>query len=235
MDQENRTIPPLSLLVVICDRGKGKKAAETLRGRKTSFNLLTLGKGTANSKILNYLGLGQTEKTLLFSIMSYVDGRDALSQLQWALDLKQPGHGIAFTLPLSAACMREVVNVLTGADKRGGDESMNQQFEYELILVVANRGYNQEVMDAARTEKAAGGTIINAKGFAFSDAEKFFGMNLQSEKEIIMILTPSENKTNIMKAIAEKAGPESPAGAIAISLPVSDVEGLQPYMPQPSE
>jgi hypothetical protein len=34
-----------------------------------------------------------------------------------------------------------------------------------------------------------------------------------------------------MKAIAEKAGPESPAGAITISLPVSDVEGLQPYLP----
>jgi hypothetical protein len=226
MEHENRIIPPLSLLIVICDRGKGGKAAETLQGRKTSFNLLTLGKGTANSKILNYLGLGQTEKTILFSVMSYIDARDALSQIEWTLDLKQPGHGIAFTIPLSGACMKEVVKVLAGAGKRGGENSVEQQFEYELILVVANRGYNQEVMDAARSEKAAGGTIINAKGFALSGAEKFFGMTLQPEKEIIVILTPSERKAGIMKAIAEKAGPETPAGAIAIALPVSDVEGL---------
>jgi hypothetical protein len=239
MEQENRTIPPLSLLMAICDRGKGGKAAKALQGRKTSFNLMTLGKGTANSKILNYLGLGQTEKTVLFSVMSYIDARDALSQLEWALDLKQPGHGIAFLVPLSGACMKEVVKVLAGVGKRGGGESMGepmeQQFEYELILAVANRGYNQEVMDAARTEKAAGGTIINAKGFALSGVEKFFGMTLQDEKEVIFILTPSERKANIMRAIAEKAGSDSPAGAVTISLPVSDVEGLQSYLPETSE
>jgi hypothetical protein len=235
MEYENRTIPPLSLLIVICDRGEGVKAAEALRGRKTSTDLLTLGKGTANSKILNYLGLGQTEKTILFSVMSYTDARDALSQLEWALDLGRPGHGIAFTIPLSGACMKEVVKVLAGADKRGGENSVEQQFEYELILAVANRGYNQEVMDAARAEKASGGTIINAKGFAPSGGETFFGMSLQPEKELIMILTPSERKSAIMKAIAEKAGPDSPAGAVTISLPVSDVEGLQPYLSPPEE
>jgi hypothetical protein len=236
MEHENRTIPPLSLLIVICDRGKGGKAAEALRDRKTSFNLLTLGKGTANSKILNYLGLGQTEKTILFSVMSYIDARDALSQLEWALDLKRPGHGIAFTVPLSGACMKEVVKVLAGTGKRGGEGSVEQQFEYAeyaLILAVANRGYNQEVMDAARAEKAAGGTIINAKGFALSDAEKFFGMTLQPEKEIIVILTPSERKAGIMKAIAEKAGPGTPAGAITIALPVTDVEGLAAEVADP--
>ncbi|MDR1650058.1 MAG: hypothetical protein LBR71_07330 [Synergistaceae bacterium] len=231
MEQESRTIPPLSLLIAICDRGKGGQVAETLQGRKTSFNLLTLGKGTANSKILNYLGLGQTEKTILFSVMSYVEARDALSQLEWALDLKRPGQGIAFLVPLSGACMKEVVKVVAGAGKRGGEDSMERQFDYELILAVANRGYNQEVMDAARAEKAAGGTIINAKGFALGGAEKFFGMTLQPEKELIMILTPSERKAAIMKAIAEKAGPESHAGALTISLPVSDVEGLQSYLP----
>jgi hypothetical protein len=239
MEQEKRTIPPLSLLMAICDRGKGGEAAKALQGRKTSFNLMTLGKGTANSKILNYLGLGQTEKTVLFSVMSCIDARDALSQLEWALDLKRPGHGIAFLVPLSGACMKEVVKVLAGADRRGGEESMGesmgQQFEYELILAVANRGYNQEVMDAARTAQAAGGTIINAKGLALSKEEKFFGMTLQAEKEIIFILAPSERKAGIMRAIAEKAGPESHAGAVTISLPVSDVEGLQPYLPETGE
>jgi hypothetical protein len=231
MEHENRTIPPLFLLIVVCDRGEGKKAVEMLRGRKTSFNLLTLGKGTANSKMLNYLGLGQTEKTILFSVMSFIDARDALSQLEWTLDLKRPGHGIAFTLPLSGACVKGIVSVPAGTGKRGGEVQVEDQFEYELILAVANRGYNQEVMDAARAARAAGGTIVNARGFALTGAEKFFGMTLQPEKEIVIILTPSERKTDIMKAIAEKAGPETPAGAVTISLPVSDVEGLQPYLP----
>jgi hypothetical protein len=235
-NMEGRKILPLSLLIAICDRGKGKKAADALQGRKTSFNLMTLGKGTANSKLLNYLGLGQTEKTILFSVMSYVDARDALTQLEWSLDLKKPGHGIAFTVPLSGACKDDFVKVHARAGKKGREEeTMEQEFEYELIFVVTNRGYNQEVMDAARTEKAAGGTIVNAKGFDLSGAEKFFGMTLQPEKEIIMILTQGERKSAIMKAISEKAGRESPAGAISISLPVSDVEGLQTYLSEPSD
>jgi nitrogen regulatory protein PII len=223
--------PALSLLIAICDRGKGEKAAALFRGRQTPVKLMALGKGTANSKILNYLGLGQTEKTLLFSVMSYMDARDTLSQMAWTLDLDRPGQGIAFMLPLTAACVKKTVKILSQTnireEKRGDGDEVEDQFEYALIVAVANRGYNQEVMDAARAAKAAGGTIVNARGFSLAGEEKFFGVNLQPEKEILMILAPRERRNDIMEAIAEKAGAGSPADAITFSLSVSDVEGLQ--------
>ncbi|MDR1049331.1 MAG: hypothetical protein LBL51_06200 [Synergistaceae bacterium] len=242
--------PALSLLIAVSDRGKGEKMAALFRDRETPVKLMTLGKGTANSKTLNYLGLGQTEKTILFSVMSYMDARDVLSQMAWALDLERPGRGIAFMLPLTAACVKKTVKILSAVNIRevkdgektgseevkisevkseeGGDgNEVDDQFEYALIIVVANRGYNQEVMDAARAAKATGGTIINARGFSFSGEGKFFGVNLQPEKEIIMILAPNERRNDIMEAVAEKAGRETSAGAISFSLPVSDVEGIQ--------
>jgi hypothetical protein len=232
--------PALSLLIAVSDRGKGEKMAALFRDRETPVKLMTLGKGTANSKILNYLGLGQTEKTILFSVMSYMDARDVLSQMAWALDLDRPGRGIAFMLPFTAACVKKTVKILsavnvrevkdgekTGSEEGGDGNEVDDQFEYALIIVVANRGYNQEVMDAARAARATGGTIINARGFSLSGEGKFFGVNLQPEKEIIMILAPNERRNDIMEAVAEKAGRETPAGAISFSLPVSDVEGIQ--------
>jgi hypothetical protein len=235
MQAEMREVKPLSLLIAVCDRGNGKKVSELFKDRSALFNVIMLGKGTANSKILNYLGLGQSDKTILFSVMPSMEAQDLLYQLEWTLDLKKPGHGIAFTLALDGICVRNVSKVAAGPAKEGVNSEMASQSEYELIIAVANRGYNQEVMDAARMAKATGGTIINARGFALSGVEKFFGVTLQSEKEIIMILAHSERKSDIMKAIAEKAGLDAPAGAVTFSMPVSDVQGLQPYLSEVEE
>ena len=101
---------------------------------------------------------------------------------------------------------------------------------YGLVVAMVNRGYTEEVMDAARAADATGGTIIHAKEFGRS-AEKFFKVTIQPEREIVFILAESDKKDAIMKSIAEKAGPETPVGAVTVSLPVSDVEGLQSALP----
>ena len=232
MQDEKKEIQPLSLLIAVCDRGNSKKVAGLFKDRNSSLNLMTLGKGTASSKILNYLGLGQNEKTVLLSVMPLAKAHDLICQMDLILDLKRPGHGIAFTLPLNGACSRNFVEVLAGPAEGRKEEKMNSQSEYELIITVANRGYNEEVMDAARMAKATGGTIINARGFSLSSVEKFFGVTLQSEKEVILILAQSDRKSDIMKAISEKAGLNTPAGAVSFSISVSSVEGLQPYIAQ---
>jgi hypothetical protein len=198
------------MLVAISDRGNGKTVNEIFSGYDPSLTLLTLGKGTANSKILNYFGLGQTEKTILFSVLATGEARDILSRLEQALEMKKPGHGIGFMVPLQKG---------------------EHKLEYELIIAVSNRGYDEDVMDAARAAGASGGTIINARGLSGPDADKFFGVTIHAEKEIIMILAKSAIARGIMTAISEKAGAATQAGAVTFSVPVSDVEGLQPPMP----
>lgn len=210
-----------TLFVLICDRGKGKKVTGFFEDRGASYNFLMLGKGTAGSRILAYLGLGETEKTLLFSVLPSDAVGDVLAEIDEALDLKQPGHGIAFTLPIDGACAERAIKM----DEDGGGEVGNV-FQHELILAVVNRGYNQDVMDAAREAKATGGTILHAKGFALDGASKFFGVTLQPEKEVVMILAPSDRKDAIMQAIADRAGVGTPAGTVTFSLPVSGVAGL---------
>jgi hypothetical protein len=236
MRHEGDTEISLSLLIAICDRGKSKKITDFFGDRSASFNLLTLGMGTAGSTILSYLGLGESEKTVLLSAMPPGEAGDVLERLDETLDLKRPGHGIAFILPLSAlageracgeTCKKEADESTRDGSRQDGGNSVAQQFRHTLIIAVSNRGYSQEVMDAARTAQAAGGTIVNARVFAPSGAEKFFGVTIQPEKEIVMILAEAGLKNGIMRAIAEKTGAGTSAGAMAFSLPVSDVRGLQ--------
>jgi nitrogen regulatory protein PII len=82
-------------------------------------------------------------------------------------------------------------------------------------------------MDAARSQKAGGGTVIHAKGTGIERAEKFLGVSLVKEKEMVFIVVRTELRNNIIKAIMEEAGLRSKAQAIAFSLPVSAVAGMR--------
>ena len=58
---------------------------------------------------------------------------------------------------------------------------------YELIFCVVNTGFSGTVMDAARSAGATGGTILRGRGSAGKEAEDFFHIQIEPEKEIVMI------------------------------------------------
>ena len=107
---------------------------------------------------------------------------------------------------------------------------MPNAFLYELIIAIVNRGHVDMVMDAAREAGAMGGTVLHAKGTNPEGANRFFGLSIADEKEMIMILTAANQKAPIMRAIMEKAGVQSPAHTVMFSLPVESVAGLRSVM-----
>ena len=102
---------------------------------------------------------------------------------------------------------------------------------FELIVAIINRGYSDTVMDAARAVGARGGTVIQARGAGSHEAEKFFGISIQPEKEIVLILTTIETKKSIMKAVCQSAGLKTPGRGLTFSLPVDDVMGMAMGVP----
>lgn len=100
--------------------------------------------------------------------------------------------------------------------------------EYEVIIVIVNAGFADDVMSAARECGAKGGTVINARGTAREDAEKTYGIVIAPEKELVLILVDKEVKEPILHAVYKKVGLNTPGQGIAFSLPVDDVIGLTP-------
>lgn len=99
--------------------------------------------------------------------------------------------------------------------------------DYELLVAIANQGYIDTVMDAARSAKAGGGTVIHAKGTGMELAKKYLGVSLVEEKEVILIVTKSREKNQIMRAIMEQTGLDSKERTIVFSLPVTSVAGIR--------
>lgn len=101
------------------------------------------------------------------------------------------------------------------------------QFEHEMILCIVNAGFSEAVMDVAKEIGARGGTVISARGTAAKDAERIFQITIQPEKEIVLILVPSKIRDDILHAIYQSVGLNTPGQGIAFALPVDSVVGLQ--------
>ena len=100
------------------------------------------------------------------------------------------------------------------------------EFKHEVIFCIVNAGFSDAVMDAARQFGARGGTVIHARGTANKEAEKLFEITVQPEKEIVMILVPTEIKNDILHALYRAVGLNTPGQGIAFSMPVDDAVGL---------
>jgi len=107
--------------------------------------------------------------------------------------------------------------------------------DHEVIFAIVNSGYAEDVMDIAREQGVRGGTILNARGVVKEEAAAFFGITLHQEKEILMMVVEKSIRDNVLNAIYRQMGMAKKAKGIAFSLPVSDVAGLAPAQPEPSE
>ena len=101
-----------------------------------------------------------------------------------------------------------------------------QNNDYEVIFAIVNEGYAEDVMDVARQQGARGGTILNARGVTRQEAADFFGINLNIDKEIVMMVVHKNIKNDILNAIYREMGMAKKAQGIAFSLPVTDTAGL---------
>ena len=98
----------------------------------------------------------------------------------------------------------------------------------ELIVCIINNGYADLVMQAAKNEGARGGTIFHARGTSNSEAEKFFGIKVSPEKEVVFIVCYSELKDSIIQAIYKDAGLNTKGQGIVFTLPINDFVSAVP-------
>lgn len=218
----------VSMLITVSSRKKISEFVKLYEKYQIEAGTISLGRGTAASEVLDYLGLEDEEKGIFFSVITENTWKKLRKGLQKELQIDIPGTGIAFTVPLSSiGGKRTLAFFLDGQEFEKEEETELKDAKHELIIAIANYGYTTKVMEAARTGGATGGTVLHGKGVGMKRAEQFLGVSLVSEKEVIFIVSKKEEKNAIMNAIMEKTGIGTKAGAIVFSLPVTETAGLR--------
>ena len=218
----------LYLMTTIVDRKIANKYLELYKSNGLQVFFISMGFGTATNEILDYLGLDSADKAVAFTVLEESTWITVKKQLEKKLKIDAPGGGIAFTIPLSSVGGKKTLQfLLEKQEYQKEEESTLQNTTHELIIAIAEHGYTDLIMDAARSQGAGGGTVIHAKGTGMQAAEKFLGVSLAAEKELVYIVTKTEQKNKIMQAIMQNAGMNTKAKAMVFSLPVTDTAGLR--------
>ena len=216
----------LNYVISITDRDQIQELAALFQSLELNMGLAMLGKGTATSEQLSIYGLSNTEKAIVSTVADGESTRQLFRAAKRKLFMDIPGNGIMLTVPIKSVGGGRTLAYLTG-NKTPAGGAPDMHFEHELIIAVLNEGYSDAVMDAARTAGAGGGTVLHARGTGTKQAEKFFGVSLAEEKDILYIVATAQQKAAIMTAINKTTGAGTKAGAICFSLPVSQVIGLR--------
>jgi nitrogen regulatory protein PII len=226
-----KKLPVMKILVFIVDWSKINVISSVFEQENVRFHFISKGRGTASSEILDLLGIGASDKAVIICLEQEVMVPVLLKEVRRKLGFHSPGAGIAFTIPLSginnpilnvfkeSIHKNEKISLETGAAKMSDTK-------HDLIISIINQGYSDEFMAAAREAGATGGTVLNARGLAHKGPVKFFGVSVQEEREIIIILTSREKKAHIMQAVSQAYGITTQAVGIIFSVPVDHVMGL---------
>ncbi|MBR2054850.1 MAG: P-II family nitrogen regulator [Clostridia bacterium] len=218
----------LSLLVTIVDRGKAESVTALLSREGANNHTVALGRGTAHKGILSLLGLKDTDKDVVFSFLPSQVAAGALRRLSYAVDMDRPGKGIAFVVPVGSVGGAATLKMLSGDDiqPQGEEKKKMDPYQHELVVAIMNKGFSETAMEAARPAGAGGGTVIHARGAAPQEGSHFFGITIQPEKEMLLIVVEKENKVPVMQAVCRAAGLQTEGHGIVFSLPVTELMGI---------
>lgn len=100
----------------------------------------------------------------------------------------------------------------------------------ECILAILPRGEADRVMSEAKKAGAQGGTILLARGTGSHEAKTFFGLAVESGREILMIICDQDKTDNILNALIEAGNLKEPGAGIAFSFPLNKIVGLKHRM-----
>ena len=214
----------LWLIVTIVERGKGNKVRRLYQEHQVFTHIRCEGVGTATSEILDILGIGSSEKDVLFSLTPQSTARALFRKLSDELHGTMRTRGIAFILPMDAVSnlLSAIILVKTKLEKENGGDDVPQT-KNSLILAIINRGTTGAVMETAKKAGARGGTILKARWSGDEQLDRSFGEAWQTEKELLLIVSPKELRGPILEAIHAQHGAQTEAGAVLCSLPIEDM------------
>jgi len=187
------------LSCIIVNYGLGSKVLKIAKNNGISGGTVFIGKGTVKNRLLEFLDLCDVRKEIVIMIGAKSVTYNALEKIDKELQFKKPYHGIAYTTSVSAFLGDGNYEYKQNTEK--GDLINNM---YNSIFVIVDKGKGELVMDAANKSGARGGTIINARGTGIHETGKIFNMDIEPEKEVVLILAKNSSTEEIVTTIRDE-------------------------------
>ncbi|MDY0256075.1 P-II family nitrogen regulator [Gudongella oleilytica] len=208
MPNETNLVKELVLITVIVDFGKGSRVLRISRDNEISGGTVLVADGTIRHGLLNFLGITDSRKEMIMMAAQRETADKALEALEREMEFTKPNHGIAYMTQLCK------VSGAASLDCIAEDEDGEGEYMYQVINAIVDKGKAEEVIEAASNAGSKGGTIINARGAGIHETRRVFAIDIEPEKEIVMIIAKNELVNGIIQAINERLEMDKPGNGI---------------------
>ncbi len=198
----------MKLITSIVPHDKGEKLTRAAMESGCRGGTVLMGRSLARSNLAAILGLGESTRDVILMVVSDESADAIMSAIKRATKREKSRFGEAFVTPVGSL-------VKGGGFREESNGQKTEKIMYEMISVIVNRGYADDVMAA-----------VNARGTAREDDSRFFGMHIVPEKEMLIMIVPTEKKDDVMSAIRTVKCLKEPGMGIAYSSPVESFTTL---------
>lgn len=207
----------IELICAIVNFGMGSKLLKTAKKCGISGGTVALGLGTKDSGI----GFRDVRREVVYLAADRETAYDAVKELAEIFEFHKANKGIIFTTSICDISGARSIICKAKNHERGAEEIM-----YQLITVIVDRGRGEDVIDAAVQSGSKGGTIINARGSSIHETRKVFAMEIEPEKEIVIILSESAGVEAITSSIRESLKIDQPGNGVMFVQDVNKTYGI---------
>lgn len=208
------------LIYVIVNDGKGSQVLTKAKELGVRGGTIFYGKGTVSHPWLNFFALYDEKKEIVMMATERDIAQRALKGLSEYFRFDKPYQGIAFTVPLTVCICSSYKETLQEKDI---EEEENM---YQVITTIVNRGQAEEVVEAAKLEGAKGGTIVNARGSGVHETMKLFNMDIEPEKEMVLIIVKKDITEKVVNSIRKTMDIDAEGKGIVFVQDIRQVYGI---------
>ncbi|MFO7296300.1 MAG: P-II family nitrogen regulator [Clostridia bacterium] len=209
------------LIYVIVNFGMGSKVLQTAKKHGMTGGTVFLGRGTVKSHVLELLGITDERKEIVVMAADRKTADEVAEFLNEHFHFEKPHHGIAFTMPVC-----DIIGSTAYKHDEIHTEGSEGKVAYNLVVTIVDRGKGEEVVEASRKAGAKGATIVNARGAGIHETSKVFAMEIEPEKEMVLILVKSDIAEAVVSSIREHLEIDQPGKGIIFVQSVNKTYGL---------
>lgn len=208
------------IIYVIVNYGMGSKVLQKAKKNGLTGGTVCIGKGTIQNPILNFFSLYDERKEIVILGVDVAQTESIIDKISNEFEFQKPNHGILFSISTCVMLDSQSSFCVNEFYERGVNNM------YHLITAIVNKGKAVEVVNASRQVGATGGTIINARGSGGKDTVKIFNMEIEPEKEVVLILTESSNSESVVSEIQTQLQMDKSGNGVIFVQTVNHVKGL---------
>jgi len=208
-------------LSVIVDHNLGSKVLKTARQAGITGGTIIPAHGTLGDRSAKWFDNYEIRKEIVLMISSKSIVDKSIDQLRQVMKFNKPNHGIAFTISVADLLGSTYCRMIDKPAREGVNNTMLQ-----AIFVVVDKGLAERVVSSAETAGARGATVINGRGAGIHETSKLFSMEIEPEKEIVLIIAKAEIIDVITNAINKATRLDDPGKGILFVVDIQKSFGL---------